>query len=132
MTPLLTLVAAMAIITWLLLLIASMVGPKAWTLSGLQFAFGNRSDPTTPSAFAGRAERTARNTLENFVLFAAIALVAHASGVTDPRVLMGAQLFFYARLVYIPLYYIGIPYLRTASWTISIIGLGIMLSALFI
>ena len=132
MTPLLTLVVAMAIITWLLLVIASLIGPKAWTLSGLQFAFGNRSDPSAPSAFAGRAERTARNTLENFVLFAAIALVAHASGVTSPRVLLGAQLFFCARLVYIPLYYIGIPYLRTATWVASIVGLAIMVSALFI
>lgn len=130
MTPLLTLVLAMAIITWLLLVVASLIGPKAWTLTGLRFAFSNRSDPTAASAFAGRADRTARNTLENFVLFAAIALVAHASGSTNPRILLGAQLFLCARLVYIPLYYLGIPYLRTASWVASIVGLGLMLSAL--
>lgn len=130
MTPLLTLVLAMAIITWLLLVVASLIGPKAWTLAGLRFAFSNRSDPAAASAFAGRAERTARNTLENFVLFAAIALVAHASGSSNPRILLGAQLFFYARLVYIPLYYLGIPYLRTASWVASLVGLGFMLSAL--
>lgn len=76
------------------------------------------------------ARRAPRNTLEGFLLFAAIALVAHAAGVASPRVALGAQVFFWARVVYIPVYYAGIVYLRTAVWTVGIIGLAMMISAM--
>lgn len=131
MNPLLTLVASMALITWLLIVLASLIRAQAWTLEGLGVAFGNREHQAEPTAFAGRAERTARNTLENLVLFTTLALTAQAAGLTDGRVLLGAQWFFWARMVYIPLYYAGIPYLRTAAWMASIAGLGTMLSALW-
>jgi len=130
MNPLLTLVAGMAIVTWILIVLASLIRARAWTPAGLLVAFGNRADLGEPTAFAGRAERTARNALENLVLFAAIALTAQAAGLHEGRVLLGAQLFFWARMVYIPLYYAGIPYLRTGSWVASIVGLATMLSAM--
>jgi uncharacterized MAPEG superfamily protein len=37
--------------------------------------------------------------------------------------LLGAQLFFWARLVYAFVYLAGIPWLRTGVWTVSVIGL---------
>jgi len=43
---------------------------------------------------------------------------------------LGAQLYFWARLVYIPVYASGIPFARTAVWTVSIIGLVMVLGAL--
>ena len=64
------------------------------------------------------------------MLFAAIALVAHAAGATSPKVAMGAQIFFWARLIYIPVYVAGIAYLRTAIWVLSIVGLGMMVSGI--
>lgn len=130
MNPLLVIVVQMAVVTWLTLLAASLVRVKGWTLAGTLLAFGNREDLPPPSPLAGRAERTARNTLENFVLFAAIALVAQAAGTQSPRVLLGAQVFFWSRIAYIPVYYAGIRYLRTAVWAASIVGLGMMVSAL--
>lgn len=125
----LTLVIYMAVVTWLTLLAASLIRARAWTLEGTLLAFGNRDKLPEPTALAGRAERTARNTAENFVLFAAIALVAHAAGAANPKVAMGAEIFFWARLVYIPVYYAGIVYLRTAVWLASIVGLGMMIGA---
>ena len=82
MSNLLTLVAYMAIITWATILVASLIRSRGWTLPGMLLAFGNRENMPEPSALAGRAERTARNTLDNFVLFAALALAAHAAGAT--------------------------------------------------
>ena len=35
-------------------------------------------------------------------------------GVADPHVELGARIFYWARLVYIPIYMIGIPVARTA------------------
>lgn len=130
MTSSLILVIYMAIITWALLLLASVIRAKGWTPAGMMIAFGNRENLPDADAFAGRAERTARNTLENFVLFAAIALVAHAAGASSPKVAMGAQIFFWARALYIPVYYAGIVYVRTAVWMVSIAGLAMMIFAM--
>jgi uncharacterized MAPEG superfamily protein len=129
-TKLLSLVVYMAAVTWLLLLSASLIRARGWTLRGMKVAMGNRDDLPEATPFAGRADRTARNTLENFALFAALALVAHVSGVQDPRVLLGAEIFFWSRLLFIAVYYIGIPYLRTVVWTVGFAGLAMMASAL--
>jgi uncharacterized MAPEG superfamily protein len=130
MTETLTLVIYMAVITWLTLLAASLIRARAWTFQGTMIGFGNRENLPEATPLSGRAERTARNTAENFVLFAAIALVAHAAGATSPRVAAGAEIFFWSRLLYIPVYYAGIVYLRTAIWLVSVIGLGMMISAI--
>jgi uncharacterized MAPEG superfamily protein len=130
MTQLLSLVVYMAAITWFLLLAASLIRAKGWTLDGLKVAMGNRDHLPDASPLAGRADRTARNTLEGFVLFAALALVAHVSGAQSPQVLLGAQIFFWSRLLFIGVYYLGLPYLRTVVWTMGIIGLAMMAMAL--
>ena len=129
MTETLTLVIYMAIVTWLTLLAAGLFRAKAWTFQGTMIAFGNRDNLPEATPLAGRVERTARNTAENFVFFAVIALVAHAAGATSASVATGAEIFFWARLLYIPVYYAGIVYLRTAIWLVSIVGLGMMISA---
>ena len=130
MTHLLLLVVYMAGITWLLLLVASLIRARGWTPAGMKVAMGNRDDLPEATPFAGRADRTARNTLENFVLFAALVLVAHVSGTQSPRVLLGAEIFFWSRLLFIAVYYAGIPYLRTVVWTAGFVGLAMMGSAL--
>ncbi|PRC94858.1 MAPEG family protein [Solimicrobium silvestre] len=130
MTNALALVVYMAIVTWLTLLIASMMRARGWTLPGIILALGNRENMPEPLAVADRADRAARNTLENFVLFAALVLTAHAMGVVDHRIELGAEIFFWARLAYIPIYIAGIIYVRTVVWTISIIGLGMITSTL--
>ena len=65
----------MAIVTWASLLAASLIRASGWTLPGMML--GNRDDLPVPSPLAGRADRAARNTAHNFMLFAALAVVAH-------------------------------------------------------
>jgi uncharacterized MAPEG superfamily protein len=130
MTPLLWIVVKLAVITWACLLAASLLCARGWTPEGMKFAMGNRERMPEPSPLAGRAERMARNTLENFVLFAVIALVAHGAGQATPGVLRGAEVFFWARLIYIPVYVAGVPYLRTGVWAVAIAGLAMMIAAL--
>lgn len=127
MTPLLTIVVDMALLTWVTLLAASMVRSKGWTLPGFMWALSNRDTRPEPTELAGRAERTAANTLENMVLFSALAFAAHLSGSNDPRIVTGAILFFWARVAFIPVYYVGLVYVRTAVWGASIIGLAMMI-----
>ena len=85
--------------------------------------FGNREGLPALMGWAGRAQRAHRNMLENLVLFAALVLVAVVSQKTNGTTLLGAQLFLWARLAYAVIYLAGIPYLRTAAWLVSVIGL---------
>ena len=68
--------------------------------------------------------------LESLVLFAALVLMAVVSGKTNATTLLGAQLFFWARLVYAVVYLAGIPWLRTLVWLVSLAGLVIIFSQL--
>jgi uncharacterized MAPEG superfamily protein len=90
---------------------------------GLPALAGNRASLPPIEGWAGRAQRAHRNMLENLVLFAALVLVAQIAGKTNATTLLGAELFFWARLVYVPIYLIGIPWLRTGAWAVSVVGL---------
>lgn len=90
---------------------------------GLPALAGNREGLPEFKGWAGRAQRAHHNMLENLALFAALVLIAVVAGKTNATTLLGAQLFFWARLAYAFVYLAGIPWLRTAVWTVSVIGL---------
>jgi uncharacterized MAPEG superfamily protein len=90
---------------------------------GVMPLFGNREGLPALTGWAGRAQRAHRNMLENLVLFAALILVCAVTNKTNATTLLGAQLFFWGRLAYAVIYLAGIPYLRTAAWLVSIVGL---------
>jgi len=127
MPKLMSLVVCMTVLAWLSALMASLIRARAWTPKGLMLAMGNRDHMPEATPLAGRAQRAAANTLENLLFFAALALAAQAAGAANERVLLGAQVFLWARVVFLAVYLAGIPYLRTAVWTVSIVGLGMML-----
>lgn len=76
---------------------------------------------------AGRLARAFRNFMETFPFFAAAVLVIATLGRHDDISSAGAQLYFWARLAYVPTYAAGVPYLRTLVWALSIIGLILVL-----
>jgi len=90
---------------------------------GVMPLFGNREGMPVLTGWAGRAYRAHHNMLENLALFAALVLVAVVAQKTNDKTLLGAQLFFWARLAYAVIYVAGIPFLRTAAWLVSIVGL---------
>lgn len=114
------------LLTWLMIMTSSSLRSKLWTPSGLKLAFGNRDVLPEPAPQAGRADRAARNMLENLPLFLALMLAARVSGHSTPAVAAGASVFFWARVVYWPVYLAGIPYVRTLVWTTSIAGLAMI------
>jgi uncharacterized MAPEG superfamily protein len=130
MPKLLSLVVCMTLLTWAVVVVASLIRARAWTPKGLLLAFGNRADLPPATPLAGRAERAAANSFENLVFFAALALVAQAAGATGERVLLGAEIFLWARVVYLPVYVAGIPFLRTGVWAVSVVGLGLMVAGM--
>ena len=129
MTTLLQLVAYMTVLTWVSIMSAAFLRNREWTLDGIKVGLSNRDHLPEPTPLGGRAVRAAANTIENFVLFAALALTAQAAGMGDEATL-GAQVFFWARLVYLPVYWAGIAYARSAIWGIGLAGLAMMLFAI--
>jgi uncharacterized MAPEG superfamily protein len=99
---------------------------------GLRWVVHNRDDVMQPLAgAAGRAQRASGNFLETFPLFAAAVLTVMVAGHGTAHTAQGAMLYFWARLLYLPVYVIGIPYLRTLIWTVAVIGLVLVLTGLF-
>jgi len=95
---------------------------------GTKWNVGARDgEPRPLGGAAGRAERAFRNFLETFAFFAAAVLVAVAAGRTDAWTALGVQLYLWARLVYVPLYLSGIPYLRSLAWVVSVGGIALVL-----
>jgi uncharacterized MAPEG superfamily protein len=90
---------------------------------GLVALVGNRENLPAFDGWAGRAQRAHRNMLESLTMFAALVLVAQVAGKSNAMTALGAQLFFWSRLAYVPAYVIGIPWLRTGLWSVSFAGL---------
>ena len=80
---------------------------------------------------AGRLDRASRNFLETFVFFAVAVLAVVMAQKGNAQTALGAQLYFWARLAYLPTYAAGIPYLRTVIWGVAIVGLAMVLGGLF-
>ena len=80
---------------------------------------------------AGRVNRSWSNFLETFPMFAAAVLAVVLAERTGDRTVLGAQLYFWARLAYIPAYAAGIPYVRSLIWGVSLLGIVLVLSGLF-
>jgi uncharacterized MAPEG superfamily protein len=93
---------------------------------GLNTLAGNRDDLPVFMGFAGRARRAHLNMVENMVLFTALVLVAAVAGKANAMTAMGALIFFWARLAYAVIYLLGIPWLRTLAWFVSVIGMVII------
>jgi uncharacterized MAPEG superfamily protein len=98
---------------------------------GLKWNVGNRDGASQPlTGMAARAERANRNFLETFVFFAAAALAVVLAQKSGPSSILGAQIYFWARVAYLPIYVVGIPYLRTLVWAASFWGIVQLLEAL--
>ncbi len=88
---------------------------------GLRWNAGPRDGTPAPlTGVAARLERALRNFLETFPFFAAAALAVVQIGHQDARTALAVQVYVWARVVYVPLYAAGIPYLRTLVWAASL------------
>jgi len=90
---------------------------------GVRWNASNRDGDAPP--LTGAAIRTAaasRNFLETFPFFAAAVLALVVAGRGNAETAFAAQLYLWARVAYLPVYAIGIPYLRSAVWIVSLWG----------
>lgn len=99
--------------------------------TGLAFNAGRRDEAGPPvGQTTGRLRRAQANLFETLPLFAAGILIAHLAGREGALTFWGAWIYLVARIVYLPLYVAGIPYVRSAIWALSLTGLVLVLIAI--
>jgi uncharacterized MAPEG superfamily protein len=99
---------------------------------GLKWNTGNRDGELKPlTGAAARASRASLNFLETFGFFAAAVLAVMLAKQNTAQTALGAELYLWARVIYLPVYIVGIPYLRTLVWFMSMVGLFMVIRGLF-
>ena len=100
---------------------------------GVKWNAGPRDGETPPpGTLAGRLIRAQANLFETLPIFAAAVIMAHIAGKDGVLTFIGAHLYFFGRLIYVPLYAFGVPYIRSLVWMAAAVGLVMVLAALFI
>jgi len=115
-----------------LLLIVLLVQGSVGVLSnGLKAQAGARDGLPQPSALHARITRLRANMIENLMLFVPVVLVANAIGVSNDTTVLGAQLFFAARLAHGIIYMAGWPWIRPLAFAVALAGTLMIASQLF-
>ena len=127
MTVELTMLVYSVILTFVIISVPAMAGILQ---NGLATQASARDGLPEPTVFAQRARRLQDNMIENMVLFVPLVLAAQAAGVSNADTVMGAQLFFWARVAHAGIYLAGIPWLRPAAWGVSVVGMIMIAAAL--
>lgn len=86
----------------------------------------------TPSKWAARAYKAHRNALESLPVVGILVLIAHAAGVQNPIVLLGVQIYFFARLAHYLVYVMGVPLIRPIVFFIAWGGMALIAYAILI
>jgi len=89
-------------------------------------------DTPPPGKLAGRLLRAQANLFETLPIFAAAVIMAHIAGKDGQLTFVGAHLYFFGRLLYLPLYAFGVPYIRSLVWLVATGGLVAVIVALFL
>ena len=97
---------------------------------GKDWNMGARDEALPPlNPVAGRLERARDNFAETFpvaiVALLAVTLAGKSSALTEAA----AWTWLAARVIYLPLYWTGVPKVRTLVWTVSLLALLVLLGA---
>ena len=117
-TELLMLAYATALLVALVLVQAT-VGVQS---KGLVPLANNRDDVGPPVGFHARMLRVVDNHREGLTMFAPVILIAAVANLNNSYTALGAQLFFWSRLVHAALYITGVPMVRPLAWAVGMVA----------
>ncbi len=90
---------------------------------GNRYTVGARDENLQPMGVAGRLYRAQQNFLETFAIFAVCVVTVHLTNAYGSLSYWGSILYLAGRLLFLPLYAAGVPWLRTFSWNLATLGL---------
>ncbi|MEO1640118.1 MAG: MAPEG family protein [Pseudomonadota bacterium] len=93
---------------------------------GIGWALGPQDEAREQNVVAGRVQRALRNYLENLPAFMALALVLAVTERGTETTALGAAIWFWARVAYVPAFASGLPLVRSVAWFVSLGGLAMM------
>lgn len=95
---------------------------------GTKWNLGARDEELpAPRPIVGRMARAQANFFETYPVMIAAVLIVSAAGLTNESTALGAMLWLGGRVLYLPLYALGVPYLRSLAWAVSLAGIVMVL-----
>ena len=96
---------------------------------GTKWNMGARDEELPPlNPLAGRLARAQANFFETFPLMIAAVAIVSLANLETRWTAIGAMLWLGARVVYLPLYALSVPMVRTLVFMISVIGIALVLA----
>ena len=96
---------------------------------GREWNVGARDEALPPlNPVAGRLARAQANFQETFPIAIVALLGVVIAGQTSSSTALGGWIWLGARTIYLPLYAMGVPVIRTVVFVISLVGLGMVIS----
>ena len=89
---------------------------------GLEMLVKPRDDMPKLTGTAGRMERAQLNSIVAMALFAPAILILAHKGLSTPTTLLCAQAFLIARILYVVVYAMGLPWARTIVWLVGFVA----------
>ena len=100
---------------------------------GFKWNTGARDDVMPAlSPITERLGRAQANLYETLPLFLAAVIALHLRDISTPTTVLGAHLWFWGRIAYVPLYAFGVKLVRSVVWLVSFAGLVMLIVALIL
>jgi uncharacterized MAPEG superfamily protein len=98
---------------------------------GVEWNTGARDETMPPlNPIAGRLERARDNFLETLQIALIALFGVVVAGKADAQTALGGWIWLGARVLYLVIYWAGIPKIRTLVFLVSLVGLGMVLRPL--
>lgn len=113
-------------VVWTTVILAALIGFQGGLVpvyQGFVWGLGNRDDVREKMALQLRTARTIANHIEGMMVFVPLALIVVISDLSSTLTIWGAGLYLLGRALFAPLYLIGVPYLRSLVWGVSLLGI---------
>ncbi|MDF1727673.1 MAG: MAPEG family protein [Sulfitobacter sp.] len=109
----LTLLAAYGLLVLITLLLQVLGSMRTLSIGYLMSA---RDEPRDVGKMTARIRRALDNSITAMALFAPAVLILEVQDRTDASSLLACQVFLIARIIYLPVYALGVPTIRTLAW----------------
>ncbi|MBM1311427.1 MAPEG family protein [Sulfitobacter mediterraneus] len=111
-----TILAAYGLLVLLTILLQVLGSLQTLSMGYLMSA---RDEPREVGRMTARMNRALNNSITAMALFAPAILLLVVQDKTTSTTLLVAQLFLVARIIYLPVYALGVPAIRTLAWLVG-------------